>query len=242
MTIFCGFRFNITFTNDCDAYCTFQRNTWTPFGTLNECLAEHVEVESPSDSLLKVETFGNPDDDFDFYSPESDEFEEDEDSYCYEINSFYIFQSPLCNFIPTGITNYFKNLTILVVAHSGLKSVTKGDLKPFKYLRGLYLDNNQLEFLEKNLFMFNPRLQAINFSNNKLKHISHDILDSLTHLSKADFLKNRSLDMEADGLEQIESLKIALKEKFEPKANKVFEGSDEILECCKALYETESEE
>lgn len=242
MTIFPNFRFNLTFTNDCDAYCIFQRNTWTPFGTLNECLAQHVEAESPSDSLLKVETFGNPDDDIDCYSPDSDEYDDDDDSYCYEMKSFYIYQSPLCNFIPTGITNYFKNLTILVVAHTGLKSVTKEDLQPFKHLRGLYLDNNQLEFLEEDLFMFNPRLQEINFSKNKLKYIAYNVLDSLAFLKKADFLKNRGINIGATGLEQIEILKKVLSKKFKPRTQKILEGNDEVLECCKTLYETESEE
>lgn len=234
------FRFKIAFTTDCKAFCTFQRNTWTPFGSLCEVLVQQVEVESRDDRLTNVRTFGNPDDDFECHSSDSDDYDDDEDSFSYDMKSFYIYDSPLCKFVPSGIANYFKNLTILVIAHSGLMSVTSEDLKPFKYLKGLYMDNNRLEVLEADLFVHNWRIQEMNFSGNKLKRIAFNILDPLTSLKRADFFRNHCISMGAETAEQLRSLKKTLRLKFEPKTKKAFEDNDdEILECCKGLYETE---
>lgn len=236
------FRFKITFSTDCDADCTFQRNNWTPFGMLNECLVQDVEIESRGESLLSVKTFGNSDDDYDCCSVDSDEYDDDDDSWCYDVKSFYVYQSPMCNYVPSAITNHFRNLTILVIAHGGLKEVTKADLKPFKQLKGLYLDNNKLAVLEEDLFVHNPKLQEINFSKNQLSHIAHNILDSLIFLNKAGFYSNRCINLGAESADQVKVLKIALMKKFQPRIHKLFvDNIDDILESCKALYESEKE-
>lgn len=196
-----------------------------------------MQVGSRGDSMRRVRTFGNPDDDYESCTSESEDYDEEDDSYCYEVKSFYIYQSPLCRFIPNGITNYFRNLTILVVAQTGLKSITKEDLKPFRYLRGLYLDKNELEVLEEDLFENNPKIQEVNFSENFIKHIAFNILEPLKNLKRADFFKNPCIDIGASDCEQVEILKCVLKEKFEPRSKKRQAESDETLECCKMLYE-----
>jgi hypothetical protein len=220
-------------SNGCQPHCKFQRNTWTPFGRLYECLLQNVEIGSRSESLRQVKTFGNTDDDYESCSSDSDEFDEEDDGYCYEVKSFYIYQSPLTRFIPMGITNYFRNLTVLVIAQTGLKSVTKSDLKPFKSLKGLYLDKNELDVLESDLFENNLKLQEINFSENLLKHIAFDILEPLKNLYRADFFSNPCIDFGAGNTREIQTLKRIFQDKFEPKPKKFQSESEEILESCK---------
>lgn len=198
---------------------------------------QNVQILSRGDNLRSVKTFGNTDADYEIFSSDSDDYDDEDDSYSYEIKSFYIFQSPLCRFIPSGITNYFRNLTILVVAQTGLKSITRTDLKPFKYLRGIYLDKNELEELEEDLFVHNSKIQEVNFSENLLKHIAFNVLEPLKNLKRADFFKNPCIDIGASDDQQIDVLKNVLKEKFEPKSKHVQAENDETLECCKMLYE-----
>ncbi|CRK89641.1 CLUMA_CG003375, isoform A [Clunio marinus] len=231
-------KFQIKFSTNCETFCGFQRNKWTPFGTLNECLVENVEIESRNDKMLSVKTFGHPDDDFDTFTPESDDYDSDDEDYCYDVKSFYIYRSPACHFIPQGISNNFRNLTVLVLSYTGLKSLTNEDLKPFKQLRGLYVDNNLLETLETDLFMYNPKLREISFNENKIKRIAFNILDKLVMLQKAEFYRNHCIDMGAETFHQLENLKLVLKKKFKPR-KRILENFDETLEYCKALYEHE---
>lgn len=192
---------------------------------------ENVQVLSPNDSLSRVRTFGNTDDDYETYSSESEDYDEEDDSHCYEVKSFYIYQSPLCRVIPTGITNHFRNLTILIIAHTGLKTVTKDDLKVFKYLKGVFLDRNELEVLEDDLFVHNLKVEEINFSENLLKHIGHNILKPLKNLTRADFYRNPCINMGASEIVDFELLKQILKKKFGPKPKKIQLENEEIFKC-----------
>lgn len=196
-----------------------------------------MEIASRTDCLRQIKTFGNTDDDYETCSSDSDEFDEEDDDYCYEVKSFYIYQSPQTKFIPKGITIYFRNLTVLVIAKSGLKSVTKSDLKPFPNIKGLYLDKNELEVLEEDLFENNPKLEELNFSENLLKHIAHDILEPLKKLTRADFFTNPCIDFGASNKREIEILKRVFQDKFEPKPKKFQTESEEILESCKMFCE-----
>jgi Leucine-rich repeat (LRR) protein len=218
------------FSNGNVPHCKFQRNTWTPFGRINECLIQNVEIGSRHDFLKQVKTFGNCDDDYESCSSESDDYDEEDDGYCYEVKSFYIYQSSLLRFIPSGITNYFRNLTVLVIAQTSLKIITKMDLKPFKNLKGLYLDKNELDVLESDLFEHNLKIQELNFSENLLKHIAFDVLEPLKHLTRADFFNNPCISFGASNKREIAILKKVFQDKFEPKPKKFQAESDEILE------------
>jgi len=82
-----------------------------------------------------------------------------------------------CHFLPMKIENTFKNLEALQVHNSGLKQIKKEDLKPFYKLRGLWMRENQLEVLEKDLFMYNTQLELIMMNDNKIKHIDGSLID-----------------------------------------------------------------
>ena len=58
-------------------------------------------------------------------------------------------------------------------------------MKPFPNLVEIYLHSNLIEVLEEGLFDFNPDLQWIELSYNKIVHIEPKIFD---HLSKLEYL------------------------------------------------------
>jgi len=98
--------------------------------------------------------------------------------------------------IPFRINDVFKDLRGLQIYNSVLKIIAKHDLQPFPHLKGLYLQLNQLNAIEKDLFVFNKELQYINFYGNNLKHIDIETLP-LFSLTFVDFGGNRCIDLTA---------------------------------------------
>lgn len=125
------------------------------------------------------------------------------------VNTFLVFEQ-ICEYFPVGVDKYFKSLEGLAVQKSGLKKITKNDLKPFNKLKSLSLYGNSLTSLESNLFMFNSKLKLISVFNNKLKHIFPNILDGLNHLERVYFSSNPCFNEDGVNPEKLEQLKCKL--------------------------------
>lgn len=169
--------------------CDVQRNLWTQFGSLDECLLRNVTVRAPNEGISAVA------------------------GYSMNFRSFYIYQSPDCLYFPSGVDNLFPNITILLVTHSGLKFLTTDDLKPFHHIKGLYLNNNQLTSIGSDLFVNNKNLREINLSGNRINSIAITAFDSLSSLQKLDLTMNVCLNKDAYGRIPLEDLKIDIKRK-----------------------------
>ncbi|KAG5669569.1 hypothetical protein PVAND_017456 [Polypedilum vanderplanki] len=85
---------------------------------------------------------------------------------------------------PTEIQNFeiFKSVQYFCLIDSALTKIHQNDLKIFPHLIILILDKNKIEFLEKNLFEFNPQLKKIIFESSSLKHVDPSILSNLNDL------------------------------------------------------------
>lgn len=91
---------------------------------------------------------------------------------------------------PHGIGETFKNIQVLIIRKSGLKSITKLDLKSFEHLTLLDLSENDLEYLPGDLFEFNKKLKQIYFCENKIQFIGPELLDNHLDLERAYFKNN----------------------------------------------------
>jgi len=87
-----------------------------------------------------------------------------------------------CHYFPKGIENVFVSLLSILISHSHLKQITKSDLQPFTELKEFNLESNDLEVIEKDLFMYNKKLKEVWFDDNKLKHIDNMALEPLNQL------------------------------------------------------------
>lgn len=59
-----------------------------------------------------------------------------------------------------------------------MKEIRIEDLKPHTKLKYLELGRNELQVIEKDLFQFNPKLEAIYLANNRISHIDSNVFDN----------------------------------------------------------------
>lgn len=170
--------------------CHHQRNSWTSRGALQECLVEDLMVAS---STEVVESLNKHD--------------------YLTIKSFFIHKSPLCLYLPIGIERYLEHLAVLIIAGTGLRSVKQSDLKPFDELKELYLNDNHLESLESDLFLYNNFLTEINFNDNLIKQVGSNLLVPLKNLGGIGFKNNVCIDRSANEATELVDLTAELREK-----------------------------
>lgn len=78
-----------------------------------------------------------------------------------------------------------------------LEAVRQSDLKVFPRLRVLYLDSNDIQTLEKDLLALNPRLEFVNFSNNRITHVDVTVFRGLNVLKTLWFEYNNCYSAKA---------------------------------------------
>lgn len=93
-------------------------------------------------------------------------------------------------YFPHEVTKYFENLNSIWIHDSGLREITKNDLKEYKNLRVLKLESGNLKVLEKNLFNFTPNLEVVDLMNNLIFFIDTKVFGSLNHLTNLDLRMN----------------------------------------------------
>lgn len=96
----------------------------------------------------------------------------------------------LCLFLPMKIENFFPHLQEIEVSWSGLKQVHRDNFSPLPKLMMAIFPGNEIEILSGDLFVDNPRLTHIDFSQNRLKFIDKNIFNNLFHLKYLAFDDN----------------------------------------------------
>lgn len=145
----------------------------------------------------------------------------------------------IVRFFPSGLNSHFPNLSVLKIWSSRLMELSQKDVRRFTYLTDLSVSGNDLETLNSNIFEFNHRLQHIDFTRNRLKHIGPNILKPLTQLVYADFYQNDCLSTGAKF--SFEELTSNFREKCKPTADMMLEEIDSLhLKVDYLIDETES--
>lgn len=86
-------------------------------------------------------------------------------------------------YFPHGLEKIFVNLKLISIWYGRILGITKSELKPFLELVYLSLYENDIRILENGLFDFNPKLEVISLSNNKIYNIGEFVFNSLTNLN-----------------------------------------------------------
>ncbi|KAG5668296.1 hypothetical protein PVAND_016243 [Polypedilum vanderplanki] len=101
-----------------------------------------------------------------------------------KVASFYS-NSKTIHYMPHGLNKIFPNLIAIIICYGRIKEIHQKDLEQYSKLRYFNLDENDITYLEKDLFKFNTQLQFINLQKNKINQIYPTIFD---HLNQVEYL------------------------------------------------------
>ncbi|XP_070496702.1 uncharacterized protein [Chironomus tepperi] len=93
-----------------------------------------------------------------------------------DVSFFYVFGKTM-QYIPKGLDQLVANLTGMKFELTKLKHVTKENLAPFPQLLMFASVSNQVQFIEKDLFINNPNLKFVSFRSNKITYIDPAVFD-----------------------------------------------------------------
>ncbi|KAL7015695.1 hypothetical protein ACKWTF_016605 [Chironomus riparius] len=93
-------------------------------------------------------------------------------------------------FLPSNLGKKFINLIALKVLEGRLKEVRQNELKSLTNLQYINFDQNNIEFLDNNVFDYNLKLKVIWLGGNKISYIGNSIFDNLNQLNNVDFRNN----------------------------------------------------
>jgi len=159
--------------------CGFAVNTWGYLGTVYRCdVPNSVNITSLDavqvDDISGTHVAGYNND---------------------NVEAFDISKRGPIHYFPHGINKFFTNIKGIAIRETGLKEIHQSDLKDFPKLVELWLYFSDLEILEENLFEFNPNLNLIELSSNKIKHIDPKVFDNLIKLKTLNLVSNKCIDM-----------------------------------------------
>jgi hypothetical protein len=92
------------------------------------------------------------------------------------VHGFQIIDKNL-KYFPREIESFFYRLAVIRIENSKLSAIHQADLAAFTNLKVLQLPSNELKFLEKDIFTYNPKLEVIDLSNDT-------IFNNITHFSQ----------------------------------------------------------
>jgi hypothetical protein len=110
------------------------------------------------------------------------------------------------HYLPKNLGQLFPNLLYLSINKSGLKEITKNELKDLPKLRNIVVIGNDIENLAGDLFEFNSQLAHIRFPTNKIKTIGKDIFKSLSNLESVNLIRNECINQQASNLPEIDKM------------------------------------
>lgn len=127
-------------------------------------------------------------------STESDIFTHIDGKTNEDVEALAILDIPTPDIPTDDIDQKFRNLVALEIKNCELVEITKEQLKPLKMLKNLWLWDNKILSLPRDLFIHTPSIEILSFANNRIVHISEETLTPLTNLMFADFRGNVNID------------------------------------------------
>lgn len=103
--------------------------------------------------------------------------------------------------IPPEIGKIFPDLEILNVTGVGLEKLLKSDLENLPKLKTFIASDNKINFIAKNVFENNLKIQQIDLSRNQLKTIKTKSIRGLKELKSIDLTGNKCISEKFEGLD-----------------------------------------
>ena len=157
-----------------DLKCEIEKSEWHHADKFEQCTVKNIKVTTKNESIKSVNGSIKP------MSPKS---------LWIDHQTVY--------YLPKGVDKFFPNLEMLTVYDTELKSLTQDDLKSLTHLMFIYLNHNDIEYLDNDLFKFNLKLKTVSLSENKLKYIGANLLSNLKGLQVVNFQFNPCINVRA---------------------------------------------
>lgn len=110
-------------------------------------------------------------------------------------------------YFPANLHKYFPHLEVVKLYNSRVKFLDNFDFRFLTALKFLNLEQNDIEVLQSDLFLFNLQLLELHLQKNKLKFIGARLLLPLMKLKIARFNENVCIDESADNTTSLTALK-----------------------------------
>ena len=169
--VLCSFASTSAEEVQCD--CKISNIAWDFFQFVSTCTVKpQFKVINDNTTITKVNGYTQPN----------------------EIVRFFYVYDKIVYYIPKGLNSLFVKLTGLKFDQTSLKLVVKEDLQPFPDLLMFTSNNNKIEFLEKDLFIYNPKLQYVSFTNNKITYIDPNVFNIISQTLAVLLLDGTAID------------------------------------------------
>lgn len=106
-----------------------------------------------------------------------------------KVSYFHALQKSF-NFFPRNLGKFFKNIQRITIFPSNISTLESADLQSFPQLIFLFLDNNKLREIPRDLFKFNPKLEFLSLFSNKIQYVEKGAFASLKNLTTFYFNDN----------------------------------------------------
>lgn len=116
------------------------------------------------------------------------------------------FHSQEISSIPRNISNYFPSILGLNFYRSFISVISADDLKPFPQLIYFRVMSNKIFSIDGDLFMHNLNLHYIDFDQNLLRNVGHNLLGNLSQLRTVDFQRNPCINSHVTTPDEIRAL------------------------------------
>ncbi|KAL7013757.1 hypothetical protein ACKWTF_015565 [Chironomus riparius] len=112
------------------------------------------------------------------------------------VTAFFLKEKGI-NYFPTGLQHAFENIKAISIQNDKIKEIRQSDLKFLPKLLVFEIHKNEIEVIEDELFAYNPNLQYVSFSGNKIVHIGLKVFENLQKLTYLRLLNNFCINREA---------------------------------------------
>lgn len=184
------------FAFDLECQLTFDQN-WDVIGIAYTCITTNMNIKQRNELMASADSVPTLD----------------------RVTAF-MSQGATVHYMPKFHESLAQQLVVLKILQSHMKTIEQRDFKQFSNLRFLSLRENDLQWLESDLFEFVPKLEVIGFAGNKLKFIGANILQSLENLKSVDFQNvgcDDNFGSKAETSDSLEVLKTKLLTQCKPK-------------------------
>lgn len=150
-------------SNGFNLECEYVRSGWYVVGEVKNCYGKRMNVLVPD---IEIDSVDN--------STET----------LNDVKGFWV-TNEVCKYVPKKIAMFMPNLVAFGMEKTGLKSLSRFDLEPFPNIKRFAVYGNEIDYIEKDLFIYNTKLESVSLTDNNLMIIGSTFLEPLPLLNWA---------------------------------------------------------